>query len=83
MFPDTHNFVILEKHTYSIQKTLSDVGGYDPKVHGGTEVGITQAVLDSLPSATKHPPVARIEKLLKRVKTIAKRLAVSENEIPC
>jgi hypothetical protein len=50
-------FVLLETKRYRLQKTLSDLNGFDPGIHGGKAHGIISCVLSHLgkPSANPAP----------------------------
>lgn len=40
-----HQFFVLERKSYRLQRTLSDMNGYDPFLHGGTASGIVTALM--------------------------------------
>jgi len=42
-----HYWIVLEEKQYRLQKSLSDLNGYDHFVHNGTVVGVFQALLDA------------------------------------
>ena len=42
-----HYWIVLEEKPYRLQKSLSDLNGYDHFVHNGTVVGVFQALLDA------------------------------------
>jgi hypothetical protein len=70
-FERNHGFVMLEAQRYRLTKTLSDVNGIDPGIHGGTAKGVISCVLSNLGRPRGNPPpelVARIyRRLLKAV----------------
>jgi len=51
----THDFIILEKESYRLDKTLSDIKGRDPLIHNGSLRGIVNCVLDALGSPSENP----------------------------
>lgn len=59
----THDWRVLEEKRHRFQQSLSDLGGYDAFVHGGTVRGLCDALLDvfdGLPS----PPLQNTADLL-------------------
>jgi hypothetical protein len=44
--PRGHEFRLLEERPYRIQHSLSDLNGYDPYIHGGTPLGMYNAICD-------------------------------------
>ena len=42
-----HYWIVLEEKQYRLQKSLSDLNGYDHFVHNGTVLGVFQALLDA------------------------------------
>lgn len=47
-----YEFILLERKPYRLQRTLSDLNGRDPYIHGGSISGTIASVLDALrPSA--------------------------------
>ena len=42
-----HYWIVLEAKPYRLQKSLSDLNGYDHFVHNGTVAGVFQALLDA------------------------------------
>jgi len=47
-----HHWIVLEEKPYRIQKSLSDLNGYDPYIHNGTVTGLLQALRNAF-----HNPV--------------------------
>lgn len=62
-----HDFLIFEKEAHRINKHLSDVGGIDPKIHGGTARGAISAVLETLGKPSGNPSTAEVMKLYRRM----------------
>jgi hypothetical protein len=65
----SHQFRILEATPYRLQKSLSDVLGYDPYIHRGCADGTLEALLnvfDNLPRAPELTGLRRLNRLLRR-----------------
>ncbi len=45
---DRHDFLLLERRAHRLDRTLSDLKGIDPKIHGGRAADAIGAVLDVL-----------------------------------
>jgi hypothetical protein len=56
-----HRFVLLEAKRHRLQKTLSDLNGIDPGIHGGTVAGMISCVLSSLAKPRRNPDPRQIE----------------------
>jgi hypothetical protein len=62
-----HRFVILEKERYRLQKTLSDVNGFDPGIHGATRTGIISCVLSHLGKPHGNVSPSQVEAIRKQL----------------
>jgi len=70
-----HSFVMLEAKRHRLIKTLSDVNGIDPGIHGATVRGLNSCVLSSLgkPQGTPSPAaVSRIYRDLSKTVPVFK-----------
>jgi hypothetical protein len=65
-----HRVYILEERPYRLQRTLSDLSGVDPYVHGGTAGGVLRAVLEMYPR--RHVRMARVEDLVEELRVTAR-----------
>lgn len=63
----SHHFVILEKKRYRLQKTLSDMNGFDPGIHNATCKGIISCVLSHLARRDEHISPAQVEKIRRQL----------------
>jgi hypothetical protein len=70
----THRYYVFEERPYRLQ-SLSDLGGYDPQVHGGTQLGIVRSLLNCLATAEGTPPIEAILSLVRRLGAAARSLA--------
>lgn len=65
VFKERHSFVLLEKEPYRLDRTLSDLKGRDPLIHGGRPQGVISCVLDVLGNAPRDPSPDTIHDLSK------------------
>jgi hypothetical protein len=56
----THTFILFEKKPYRLDKTLSDIKGYDPYIHNGNMKGAVYCVLDSLGCQNNTPKPSKV-----------------------
>jgi hypothetical protein len=47
-----HEFFVLESERYRLNRTLSDLGGYDPHIHSGDPMKMISCVRDMFVSST-------------------------------
>ncbi len=71
-----HAFALLEARPFRLQRSLSDMNGFDPKIHNGTRAGAVRCMFeifaDSVPADLQTAlrlagSLARVSKQLKRV----------------
>lgn len=55
-----HDFIIMEKTSYRLDRTLSDLKGIDPLIHHGRPKRIVSCVLDVLHSASNNPKLITV-----------------------
>lgn len=60
---NSHRFFVLEERAYRIQKSLSDLNGHDPHIHGGTVDGVLNGVLGFFGSSAGDPTFAKLRRL--------------------
>lgn len=68
-----HGFVVLEERRYRLQRTLSDMNGYDPIIHGGSQAGAIRSMFQVFAS-TGHGSVGAARRLARNLATLAKEL---------
>lgn len=52
-----HKFFIFEAEPYRLQRSTSDLNGYDPHIHKGTIAGVIECVYNAIgPAAGQSPP---------------------------
>lgn len=67
------NYVFEEK-AYRLQRSLSDLGGYDPQVHGGSQVGVLRALLNCFGRQRGDPPIREMQRVVRRLGRFAAKL---------
>jgi hypothetical protein len=60
-------FVLLEEKPFRLQKTLSDLNGYDPGIHGASTRGVISCVLSHLGRPTGNPSPTKVKQLYNRL----------------
>lgn len=59
-----HTWFMFESKRHRLQKSLSDVNGHDPFVHGGTELGVLRAIRNMFRWSSARPDVRDLANLL-------------------
>ena len=62
-----HDFLVLEKRAYRLDRHLSDLRGIDPKIHHGTVRGAISAVLEVLQKPAGTPSAAQVMRLYRQM----------------
>jgi hypothetical protein len=62
-----HKFILLEAKRHRLQKTLSDVNGIDPGIHGRTVTGMISCLLSSLAKPPTNPDPQQIERIRRQL----------------
>lgn len=58
-----HSIFVFEERPRRAQASLSDLSGFDPHVHGGTQDGVLQCLLDCFGSTSTTPSLAELRAL--------------------
>lgn len=66
-FLPSHSFIILEGKRFRLQKTLSDLNGFDPGIHNCSRTGIISCVLSALGSRYGNPTLLQVKQLATEV----------------
>ena len=71
-----HSFFVLEKVPYRLQRSLSDLNGFDPSIHEGKVEGVLRFVLDALvaENADAPPSLAVMKRISRGVAAAMNRL---------
>ena len=75
-----HRYYLAERQNYRIQRTLSDLNGRDPYVHGGTVRGSIRCVLNALRSSNGRAGVDEVFRLYRTLAVVASALKRSYRE---
>lgn len=66
-----HDFILLERQANRLDRTLSDMKGWDPMVYGGSVRALENCVLGSLPSRRGDADPARVHRVSRRLWRVA------------
>ena len=67
-----HKFVLLEAKRHRLQRTLSDLNGFDPRIHRGTSAGMISCILCNLAKPRGNPQLHQIERIRRKLwRTVA------------
>jgi hypothetical protein len=66
-----HRFFVFEERPYRILKSLSDLNGIDPQIHGGTRRGVLRGVLNCFTSNRARTSLKELEELYRDVRHVA------------
>jgi len=70
--------VLLEKVPHRLGRTLSDMAGHDPGIHGGKPLGVISCVLDSLGTGLSDPAPETVYGMWRALMQAARRLMQAE-----
>ena len=68
-----HSFVLLESKRFRLQRSLSDMNGYDPFIHNGTQGGAVRAMVEAFSEAGAED-MGAARRLVRRLGQVAERL---------
>lgn len=70
-----HDWLVFEARSFRIQKSLSDLNGFDPYIHGGRPRGVLNAVTNAFVRAGRsQPTVMELMKVYRSLEEGAKIL---------
>jgi len=69
-----HRWFVFEAHPHRLQKSLSDVNGFDPYIHYGRPEGVLQALLNAFMTTGTHPRRDKVRKLYENLQEAAEVL---------
>jgi hypothetical protein len=67
-----HQFFVLERRPHRLERTLSDLNGYDPYIHRGSADGAITALLDCV-RGTRSPEPGRVRVVARALWAAARR----------
>jgi hypothetical protein len=65
---------VFEEKAYRLQRSLSDLGGYDPQVHGGSQVGVLRVLLNCFGRERGDPAIREMQSVVRRLGRFAAKL---------
>jgi hypothetical protein len=68
-----HGFVLLERRPARLQRTLSDMNGYDPLIHGGTSSGAVRCMFEAF-AEEREVDLVRVRRLARQLSEVARTL---------
>jgi hypothetical protein len=69
---------VLESKAYRIQRTLSDINGFDPYVHGGTAIGVLRELRNMFRVKPHQPTLQDLRRLQRLLSQRALLLAAQD-----
>lgn len=69
-----HRWFVLEAQRYQLQKSLSDVNGYDPFIHDGAPGGVLDVLRDMFRTSRPQPSTAKLMKVYEALRQAAVQL---------
>jgi hypothetical protein len=69
-----HQWYVFESSAHRLNKSLSDLDGTDPYIHGGTPEGVLRALGNALVRTRNPPSFAQLEQLYRELKRSASKL---------
>ena len=65
----THGWVVFESKRFRLDKSLSDLAGTDPFVHGGTAIGIFRELCNAFVRQNRQPTVPQMLEVYHRLRS--------------
>ena len=69
-----HKFIVLEAERHRLVRTLSDVNGIDPGIHGGKSSGVVSCVFSHLGRPHGNPPVEEATSIFRKLQSAVPNL---------
>jgi hypothetical protein len=66
-----HRWFALEEKSFRIQKSLSDLNGFDPLIHGGTAAGVLRALVNAFGRPNYPVTAAHLQAILTPLQKVA------------
>src|SRR5437762_694926 len=76
-----HAFILLERQPYRLQRTLSDLNGHDPYIHGGRIRGTIDCVVNALRPRQRAPAREDVYRLYRTMSAAARTLAPGKKSV--
>jgi hypothetical protein len=65
--PEDHTWFVFEAKAYRVQKSLSDLNGTDPRIHGNQPIGVMRELCNAFVRPTNQPTVPEMMRAYKAV----------------
>jgi hypothetical protein len=62
-----HRFFVFEAREHRLRASLSDLNGYDPQIHEGTQEGVLGRILDCFGSPSPSPTLDDLERITEQL----------------
>jgi hypothetical protein len=72
-YPRRHTWFVCESRAYRLQRSLSDLGGTDPNIHGGTIEGVMRELCNAFVRPAQQMPT--IPQMMRTYRVISKAAA--------
>jgi hypothetical protein len=72
-YPHRHTWFVCESRAYRLQRSLSDLGGTDPNIHGGTIEGVMRELCNAFVRPAQQMPT--IPQMMRTYRIISKAAA--------
>jgi hypothetical protein len=69
-----HEWFVFESHANRLKKSLSDLDGTDPYVHGGDADGVIRALANALSRARNRPKLSELRQIHRDLRSAARKL---------
>lgn len=70
----THEFFVFESMPHRLSKSLSDLDGTDPYIHGGTFTGVLRQLMNALTRTTHRPDFSDLEAIYRGLRNAAHKI---------
>lgn len=72
--PSKHSWFLFESQNWRILKSLSDLNGTDPYIHGGTEEGVFRELVKAFVRLDRQPSVKQMQDLFSGLSSVLPRI---------
>ena len=73
-----HHWIILEASRHRLLRSLSDLNGFDPFIHGNTALGVLSTLIDAFDKPIHDVPVTHMRNLYRLLRLFAMNLKAAE-----
>lgn len=70
----SRSWFVFETRPYRLNKSLSDLDGTDPYIHGGTVRGVLRCLANALSRSKKPPRIRQLEAIYRDLRTAARKI---------